>query len=37
VWTDAKSDPSKQLADVEDLLSQKPLVLIVAPRTRSDS
>lgn len=31
VWTDAKSDPSKQLADVEDLLSQKPLVLIVAP------
>ncbi len=31
VWTDAKSDPSKQLADVEDLLSQKPVVLVVAP------
>jgi ribose transport system substrate-binding protein len=31
VWTDAKSDPSKQLSDVEDLLSQKPILLIVAP------
>src|SRR5690606_15011889 len=31
VWTDAKSDPSKQLADVEDLLARKPLVVIVAP------
>ncbi|HVY19747.1 MAG TPA: ABC transporter substrate-binding protein [Bauldia sp.] len=31
VWTDAKSDPSKQLADVEDLLSKKPSVIIVAP------
>ena len=31
VWTDAKSDPSKQLADVEDLLSRKPDVLVVAP------
>ena len=31
VWTDAKSDPAKQLADVEDLLAQKPDVLIVAP------
>ncbi len=30
-WTDAKSDPSKQLADVEDLLARKPVVLIVAP------
>ena len=31
VWTDAKSDPSKQLADVEDLLSQNPVVIVVAP------
>ena len=31
VWTDAKSDASKQLADVEDLLARKPKVLIVAP------
>jgi ribose transport system substrate-binding protein len=31
VWTDAKSDPSKQLADVEDLLSRKPVVIVVAP------
>ncbi len=31
VWTDAKSDPSKQLSDVEDLLARKPDVLIVAP------
>lgn len=31
VWTNANSDPSKQLADVEDLLSRKPAVLIVAP------
>lgn len=31
VWTNAESDPSKQLADVEDLLSRKPVVLIVAP------
>jgi ribose transport system substrate-binding protein len=31
VWTDAKSDPSKQLADVEDLLNRKPAVIIVAP------
>jgi ribose transport system substrate-binding protein len=31
VWTDAKSDPAKQLADVEDLLSKKPDVIIVAP------
>jgi ribose transport system substrate-binding protein len=31
VWTDAKSDPSKQLSDVEDLLSRKPDVLVVAP------
>jgi ribose transport system substrate-binding protein len=31
VWTDAKSDPAKQLADVEDLLARKPLVIVVAP------
>ena len=31
VWTDAKSDPSKQLADVEDLLNRKPAVIVVAP------
>jgi ribose transport system substrate-binding protein len=31
VWTDAKSDPSKQLADIEDLLSQNPVVIVVAP------
>ncbi|MDR3495014.1 MAG: substrate-binding domain-containing protein [Ancalomicrobiaceae bacterium] len=30
-WTNANSDPAKQLADVEDLLSRKPAVLIVAP------
>ncbi len=30
-WTNANSDPSKQLADVEDLLSRKPVVLVVAP------
>ena len=27
VWTNAKSDPAKQLADVEDLLARKPVVL----------
>ncbi len=31
VWTNAESDPAKQLADVEDLLARKPSVLIVAP------
>lgn len=31
VWTDAKSDPAKQLADVEDLLARKPKLLIIAP------
>ncbi len=31
VWTNAESDPAKQLADVEDLLSRKPDVLIIAP------
>jgi ribose transport system substrate-binding protein len=31
VWTDAKSDPSKQLSDVEDLLARKPVVIVVAP------
>lgn len=31
VWTNAESDPAKQLADVEDLLSQKPDILIIAP------
>ncbi len=31
VWTNAESDPAKQLADIEDLLAQKPDILIVAP------
>ncbi len=31
VWTNAESDPAKQLADVEDLLARKPDVLIIAP------
>lgn len=31
VWTNAESDPAKQLADIEDLLARKPDVLIVAP------
>lgn len=30
-WTDAKADPAKQLADVEDLLAKKPVLLVVAP------
>jgi ABC-type sugar transport system substrate-binding protein len=30
-WTNAESDPAKQLADVEDLLARKPDVLIIAP------
>ena len=31
VWTNAQSDPAKQLSDVEDLLAKKPDVLIIAP------
>lgn len=31
VWTNAESDPAKQLADIEDLLARKPDILIVAP------
>lgn len=31
VWTDAHSDPAKQLADIEDLLARKPALLVVAP------
>jgi ABC-type sugar transport system substrate-binding protein len=31
VWTNAESDPAKQLADVEDLLARKPDILIIAP------
>lgn len=31
VWTNANSDPAKQLADVEDLLSRKPALLVIAP------
>lgn len=31
ISTDANQDPSKQLADVENLLAQKPAALIVAP------
>ena len=31
VWTNANSDPAKQLADIEDLLARKPALLVVAP------
>jgi len=31
VWTNANSDPAKQLSDIEDLLARKPALLIVAP------
>ena len=31
IWTNAKSDPAKQLSDIEDLLARKPDLLIVAP------
>lgn len=31
VWTNADADPAKQLADIEDLLAQKPVLLVVAP------
>jgi ribose transport system substrate-binding protein len=31
VWTNADSDPAKQLADIEDLLARQPALLIVAP------
>jgi ribose transport system substrate-binding protein len=31
IWTNAAGDPAKQLADVEDLLSKKPNLLILAP------
>lgn len=31
VWTNADSDPSKQLADVESLLAQNPVLLVIAP------
>ena len=31
VWTNANSDPAKQLADIEDLLAQMPDLLVVAP------
>lgn len=31
VWTNANSDPAKQLADIEDLLAQQPVLLVVAP------
>lgn len=31
VWTNANSDPAKQLADVESLLAQKPDLLVIAP------
>lgn len=31
VWANADADPAKQLADIEDLLSRKPDLLIVAP------
>lgn len=31
VWTNANADPAKQLADIEDLLARKPVLLVVAP------
>lgn len=31
IWADAGADPSKQLSDVEDLLAQKPDILVVSP------
>lgn len=31
VWTNANSDPAKQLADIEDLLARNPALLVVAP------
>ncbi|NTJ11601.1 ABC transporter substrate-binding protein [Rhizobium lusitanum] len=31
VWTNANSDPAKQLSDIEDLLARKPVLLVVAP------
>ncbi|ERK16271.1 ABC sugar transporter, periplasmic ligand binding protein [Pantoea sp. AS-PWVM4] len=31
VWTNANSDPAKQISDIEDLLARKPALLIVAP------
>ena len=31
VWANANADPAKQLADIEDLLSRKPDLLVVAP------
>src|SRR5271166_150804 len=31
VWTNANSDPAKQLSDIEDLLTRKPVLLVVAP------
>jgi ribose transport system substrate-binding protein len=31
VWTNANSDPAKQLADVESLLAQNPVLLVIAP------
>lgn len=31
IWTNANSDPAKQLSDIEDLLARKPALLVVAP------
>lgn len=31
VWTNANGDAAKQLADIESLLAQKPVLLVVAP------
>lgn len=31
IWADAGADPSKQLSDIQDLLSRKPDILVVAP------
>jgi ribose transport system substrate-binding protein len=31
VWTNANGDAAKQLADVESLLAQKPVLLVIAP------
>src|SRR5271166_5370007 len=37
VWTNANSDPAKQLSDIEDLLTRKPVLLVVAPIESSRS
>jgi len=33
IWTDGQNDSAKQLADCEDLISKKPDILVVSPKT----